>query len=190
MNIILTTDIQFETDPTQKNTCLPFDILKAETPEGENYFFVIKSDATANLPIDGIPSEAVIGWVIVPPGTDEPDLPSLFNPNGRFVHFIHRVIAEHAPRIHDLIEAASVQPDGWLVIADKRTVYDPGTTPQVEDVIGVFKVFNGVILAESYARNPDHKILNKVGDFVQLGEALQACLLEELARLVTPKVYH
>jgi hypothetical protein len=169
---------------------LSFDILKAETAEGENYFYVIKSDATTNLPIDGIPSEAVIGWVIVPPDTDEPDLPSLFNPNDSFVHFIHRVIAEHAPRIPELIEAASVQPDGWLVIADKRTVYNPGESPLIEDVIGVFKVLDGVILSESYARNPDHKILNKVGEFVQLGETLQVCLQEELASLVTPEVYH
>jgi hypothetical protein len=96
------------------------------------------------------------------------------------VDFLHVVIARRGPELPGLVAAARSQGDGWVYIIDQRTP-TPGDAVPPEDIVGAFEVKAGEVVPGSYWPNPKHAILSARG-FFQLGDELQACLLEELAK--------
>jgi hypothetical protein len=70
---------------------------------------------------------------------------------------------------------------GSLFLIDGRAA-TPRGQQESEDVLGIFRVDGGRIIAESYQPNQDHLLVSKKGLFV-LDDWLHARLLEELAKL-------
>lgn len=132
----------------------------------------------------GLPAEAIIGVLLRPLGPGEAITQAVFARNRVFVDFLHGVIARRGPALPGLIAEAQRQGEGWVYIIDQRTRNPQGHIPP-EDIVGVFAVQGGRVVADSYQRCPRHLILSADG-FFRLEAGLQACLLEELASLAEP----
>jgi hypothetical protein len=132
----------------------------------------------------GLCPEAVVGVVSRPFDSIERITPDVFSRNRVFVDFMHDVIARNAPDDPSFQAAAHRQHDGYIYIIDQRTPQPAGTVPP-EDIVGAFKVVNGVADRESYWRNPKHVILSSSNGFFNLGPHLQQTLLEELTACYT-----
>lgn len=158
-------------------TGLPINVCRVPGPDGDTDYVTCLPRETVFA--RGLPAEAVLGVLLVPPVVGEPITPAGFARNRAFVDFLHDVIARRGPHDPDLAAAARRQGDGWVYVLDRRT-RDPNGHVPPEDILGVFAVKVGEIVADSYRANPNHMILSADG-FVRLGLALQACLLEELA---------
>jgi hypothetical protein len=128
----------------------------------------------------GLAPEAIVGVLLRPLQDGECVTPSVFARNCVFVDFMHSVIARRGPEVSGLVDAARRQGDGWVYVIDQRTSTPRDAMPP-EDIVGGFESKNGVVVAGSYRPCPKHRILSDDG-FLQLGDDLQACLLEELTR--------
>jgi hypothetical protein len=153
-------------------------VCRVETPDGTK-------DLVTLLPpesffADGLVPEAVIGTCLRPVATGEAIRPDNFARNPEFVEFMHGLIAAQGPQLPGLRAEARRQGDGWVYLIDGRTRTPQGSVPP-HDVIGVFQVENGLIVAGSYRGNPNHRILSEDG-FFQLPADLQELLLAELLR--------
>jgi hypothetical protein len=132
----------------------------------------------------GLCPEAVVGVVSRPVESIERITTDVFSRNRVFVDFMHDVIARNAPDDPSFQAAARRQQDGYIYIIDQRTPDPAGTVPP-EDIVGAFKIVNGLADRESYWRNPKHVILSSSNGFFNLGPNLQKGLLEELAACCT-----
>jgi hypothetical protein len=158
---------------------LPITVFRADSPEGpKDYISCLSHEQVFER---GLAKEAIIGVLLRPLESDEPITPAVFARNRVFVDFLHALIARRGPQLPGLIAEARRQGNGWVVIIDQRTPTPGGPVPP-EDIIGVFAVKDGQLVANSYQPSPKHVILSSDG-FFQLGSELQACLLEELASL-------
>lgn len=158
---------------------LPISVCRVKTAEGEkDYVTCLPSEQVSDR---GLAPEAILGVLLRPLEPDEPIAPAVFARNRGFVEFMHRVIARRGPTLSGLIAEARRQGDGWVYIIDQRTRNPQGHIPP-EDIVGVFAVKNGEIVAGSYQPCPKHQILSADGFFRLEGE-LQVCLLEEIASL-------
>ena len=124
----------------------------------------------------GIPTEATLGTV--PAGTAH-IAPVNFTPNPVFVHFLHYVIARHAPQSAGLREEARRQHNGFVYMIDFR-VGDTRQAVPPEDIFGTFKIEEGMPIY--YSSNPNHRLLTERGLFV-LDPWLESKLLEEIGAL-------
>lgn len=154
-------------------------IYESSTPEGIKHF--VSCLPGEHVFARGLAPEAIVGVLLRPPKPGEDITPAIFARNRVFVDFMHDVIARRGPGAAGLVAAARRQGDGWLYVIDQRTRTPDGAVPP-EDIVGGFEVRGGQLLPGSYRASPRHVILSADG-FFQLGEELQACLLEELAKL-------
>ncbi len=131
----------------------------------------------------GLPTEALIGEVLViEPGVNAVR-PDNIRVNRVFVDFMHRVIAQYAPTLPDFQAGARHQHEGWLYILDARTPTPQGEVPP-EDILGAFEVRQGRVVPGSYQPSSKHQIVSERG-LVRLSSELRDCLLFELDRLTT-----
>lgn len=157
----------------------PIHICAAETSNGTRHYVTCLDP---NLIFThGLIREAIVGILNRPLTESEPVTPDIFARNNIFVSFMHRVIAQNAPQVPDLVAYAKQQQTGLVFILDLRTPTPHGTVPP-EDIIGAFAVKNGTISTGSYTPSPNHKLLTSRG-FFQLMPELHACLIQELTAL-------
>lgn len=159
---------------------LPINICSVETPEGSKQYVTCLSQEVVFQ--HGLPGEAIIGVLQRQLGPGEAITPEVFARNRAFVEFLHSVIARRDPELPGLQADAKRQGDGWVYVIDQRTPTPQGAVPP-EDIFGAFSVKNGQVVPGSYQASHKHLILSPRG-FFDLGEELQACLLEELMLLV------
>lgn len=105
-----------------------------------------------------------------------------FRPNPKFIEFMHEVIKRAGPADREMQEAAVQQQTGYLYIIDLRTPDGPQGEVPTEDIVGAFEVRDGMIVAQSYWANEDHRLMTKNG-IVQLPPTLQAALETALREL-------
>jgi len=156
---------------------LPISVCRVNSPDGAKDYVTCVPHQTAFE--RGLAPEAIIGVLLQPVDEIASITPAVFSSNRVFVDFMHDVIARRAPRLPGLIAEAQRQGERWVYLIDQRTRDPLGHIPP-EDVIGVFAVKGGQIVADSYRSSPKYLILSADG-FFQLGAELQGCLLEELA---------
>lgn len=160
-------------------TKLPIGICRVDTPDGPKDYVTCLSHERAFA--SGLPAEAIIGILLRPLEVGEEIKPENFARNRAFVEFMHGVIARRGPELPGLIAEAQRQGDGWVCVIDQRTRTPHGAVP-TEDIVGLFEVKGGQVVADSYQANPNHIIFSSDG-FVRLGAELQPCLLAELATI-------
>ena len=132
----------------------------------------------------GSAKEAVVGRLRTSTGDGGLLTPENFDPNPLFADFLHDVVARHLPNQPDLMEEARSRGRGTVYVIDARTPTPNGAVPAA-DVIGSFDVDEGVVIAGSYKRNPNHTVLSAMG-FFRLSPALHERLAAELALCEVP----
>jgi len=109
--------------------------------------------------------------------------PDNFAENEQFAERLHELLARELPTRPALQAAARRQVTGTLAVIDQRVLdaprEGPGTEPLPEDIIGVLQSKHGWIVAESYRRNPAHRLLTAKGLF-RIDYALQQRLVSEI----------
>jgi hypothetical protein len=151
-------------------------IFSVQTPQGR--FNVVSFSSPADAAARGIPEEAIIG--ILPSNVVDIKQATI-KQNASFVLFLHKVIARHCSLTPSLMNQALQIGRGSLFVIDGRAT-TPSGQQESEDILGVFQVEGGRIIAESYQPNPDYLLVSKRGLFA-LDTWLHARLLEELAKL-------
>ncbi len=106
--------------------------------------------------------------------------PKDFVRNRVFADFLHRVVADHAPKLIEYQAQAKKQHEGWVYVIDGRTPAPKGLIP-ARDILGAFAVRDGVITPDSYVRNDQYFLYTQDG-FFQLHVVLKSKLMEELLR--------
>jgi hypothetical protein len=156
---------------------LPITVCRANMPDGvKDYVTCLPNE---HIFARGLAAEAIVGVLLRPLEPGEAITPAVFARNRVFVDFLHGVIARRGPELPGLLAAARRQGEGWVYVIDQRTRTPADAVPP-EDIIGAFEVQGGQLVPGSYRPSPKHMILSADG-FFQLGDELQACLLEELA---------
>jgi hypothetical protein len=130
----------------------------------------------------GLIASGTVGFLGTPLNEGGELKPGNIARNPAFVEFLHRFIAEDAPASGELQEAAEKQGSGVLSIIDQRTPTPESDIP-VHDIIGSFRIEDGVIRKDGYRRNPDHVILSDAGLF-QLSPSLMFALRNAALRMV------
>jgi hypothetical protein len=100
-------------------------------------------------------------------------------PNAVFAAFRHGVISTRGPSDPGLRAAAAAQRDGWVYVVDLRTPGGPQGQVPSEDIIGGFKVEEGIIVVDSYVANERHRVSTSPG-LVRLPPSLRTAFVEEL----------
>ena len=157
------------------------DLVKIYTVRTEEGFkniasFISKEDAFKK----GLLPESIIGYFTNQINTNELK-PENFLRNSLFVEFLHKSIAEYAPRIKSFQVTARKLKNGWVYIIDQRTPDPNGTVPP-EDIIGAFEIKDGKFINGSYKPNFNHRVLSHLG-FVKLDFELYEYLLSKLHKM-------
>jgi hypothetical protein len=126
----------------------------------------------------GIIPEAIVGVLKRPLKEGEAIEPENFVRNKFFNDFMHEFIASHGPQLEGLQAEARRQGEGWVYVVDARTATPEGKVPPA-DILGVFEVKAGRLIAQSYKRNQKHVLLSKDG-FFRLPPELHEQLRKEL----------
>jgi len=121
----------------------------------------------------GLTRQAVVGVIV---DSNRELTPENFRPNKAFVDLLHSTIATYGPELEPLREAARQQVTGWLYVIDGRTPTPTGEVPP-HDICGRFDLRDGVVVQDSYERNPNHDILSENGLF-RLEPTLQQRLMD------------
>jgi hypothetical protein len=120
-----------------------------------------------------VPPEAIVGQIVRKLENDE-ITPANFARNSVFVEFMHATIQKIGSTNDELRSRAKQLGNGDFPLIDLRS---KGGTPRSEDIIGKFKVENGVIIG--YERNREHRILSDHG-FFRLPEWIEKKLINDL----------
>ena len=124
----------------------------------------------------GLPGVAICGFLI------GPDLSEAnFRPNRVFIDFMHQFIASAGPSDSSLRSAARAQRDGYVYVIDLRTPEGPQGRVPPEDIVGGFKVEEGILVVGGYWANPAHKVYTKNG-LVRLPPSLHSALIVALKK--------
>ena len=116
-----------------------------------------------------------MGWL------QKPDVGSAdFITNLAFTSLLHQIVADHAPDIAEYQAKAKAQPVGSLYVVDGRARPSEGFLSQ-QDVLGVFRVRDGIIDRGSYQPNPKYAPYTPDG-FFQLHDTLKEKLIAEMVR--------
>lgn len=102
--------------------------------------------------------------------------------NATFREFLHEAIAVLAPL--ELASAAREAGNGRVVYIDDRAPED--AAPELEDIIGWFKVREGVVLAGAYQPNPEHKLHSTRGWSAAISRFREAMVRELATRCAAP----
>jgi hypothetical protein len=168
---------------------LPLGYVQADLPDGTKEYVTCMAEERLSKG-EKLPIELLVGIVLQP--REKPSDPITldnFAANSTFVYFLHKIIANEGPNTDQLIVNAESIGEGTLYVIDSRVPRPkPGEEWVVssEDVFGEFDVKDGMIVPESYRRNPDHRLYSSKG-FFELEDELAECLLAELARLPEPE---
>lgn len=129
----------------------------------------------------GLITQAIAGKFHVQDELNEDTLMdgSNFSQNPAYIEVIHKTISENGPQQKSLIAEAKRQKDGVVVVIDKR-VKDPGSGVPPEDIVGLFKVENSILL--EYQANPNYLLWTEKG-FSDIGPELTAILVNEIRKL-------
>jgi hypothetical protein len=141
----------------------------------ENVLSILSPEEVGSL--GGLPDEAIAGTIV----GDVP-APETFQPNPRFIEFMHQVIRTAAPADPDFRAAARMQGNGWVYIIDLRTPDGPQGRVPPEDIIGAFQVQNGEVLPDTYWPNEQHRVLTSSG-LVSLPPSFRAAFVEQLSKV-------
>ena len=160
-----------EPDPLQR---FPLYLVAAREPDGPVYLLTFLTREELER-IGGLAPHAIVGKVFDPEAGIEPDN---FARNRAFVDFMHGVIRRVVPTIPAYVEAAAEAGEGLIHVHDGRSIHAHGGEPDV-DIIGSFEVSGGRIVADSYAPDPHHWILNENGIFTP-HPAIQEAILAAL----------
>ena len=154
-------------------------VYRVRTEEGLKDYFVI-SDETVNEKSfnKSLHAESIVGVSLRLINQANDISPDNFARNPVFVEFMHKIIADFGETFTGLKEAAKNQQEGIICIIDGRTPTPQGPVPP-EDIIGIFKVTNGLIIKGSYMPNPNHLILSEKG-FFQLHPEINDFLLAKI----------
>jgi hypothetical protein len=127
--------------------------------------------------IGGLKGEAIIGFI-------NGKILSIDNfiPNRVFKEFMQKVIAAEAPKDSELQTAALKQQAGWLYIIDNRVVDTERAETSSEDILGVFEIKDGQIVANSYQPNENYLLFGNNG-LMQLPASLHDSLIKALESL-------
>lgn len=137
-------------------------LYSAETDDGELHFLSPLSEDYVFQ--RGLPGEAVAGSVEDP----EDVSPDTFMPSDSFIEALQTLIARCGPEDQQLIDGATTQGEGLLYVVDGRHPSDDSNIPP-ENILGAFKVEEGLIVADSYEANPNHLLLTDQGMCVPPG---------------------
>jgi hypothetical protein len=152
--------------------------VEVSTDEGAKVYLTV-------LPIEvisryGLIGEAVVG--VLSEGGGENVSPENFLRNTLFVHFLQKFIGKHAPRTNGLQDEAKRLGNGHVCVVDQRAVREDGSVPP-ENIFGIFKVTDGLVVPGSYLPSPKHRLLTEDG-FFRLDEELHQLLVEELVKKI------
>jgi len=151
-------------------------VCRVDTPEGSKDYVTLLPPEVVFA--QGLAPEAIVGMLLRTLGPGERITPQTFAQNRAFVEFMHAVVARYGPYQPGFQAEAKRLGEGWIYVIDRRTPTPEGAVPS-EDILGAFEVKRGEVVPGSYQANPKHIILSPNG-FFQLGDGLQACLLQEL----------
>jgi hypothetical protein len=127
--------------------------------------------------IGSLKGEAILGFI-----TGEIQSLEYFSPNKVFKDFTQKVIAAEAPKDSELQAAALEQQAGWLYIIDNRVANIEREETSPEDILGVFEIKDGQIVANSYQPNENYLIFGNNG-LMQLPASLHESLIKALESL-------
>jgi hypothetical protein len=164
---------------------LPITVCRVETPEGTRDFVTFLPHE--RLFSKGLPAKAIMGVLVKPIEPGQPIPPEAFAINTVFWEYVHEVVRKHGPELATVQAAAQEIGDGWVDIVDHRTEAPHDEAP-THDIIGEFRVRDGVIDGESYRPNREYIPLTHRG-FLQPGEELAAALLAELSEDEKPLIH-
>jgi hypothetical protein len=102
-----------------------------------------------------------------------------FYPNRVFKDFTQKVIADEAPKDNELQTAALKQQEGWLYIIDNRVADVEREETSPEDILGVFEIKDGQIVANSYQPNENYLLFGNNG-LMHLPGSLHEALIKAL----------
>jgi hypothetical protein len=127
--------------------------------------------------IGSLKGEAILGFI-----TGETLSLEYFSPNKVFKDFTQKVIASEAPKDSELQTAALEQQAGWLYIIDNRAADLEREETSPEDILGVFEIKDGRIVANSYQPNENYLLFGNNG-LMQLPASLHESLITALISL-------
>jgi hypothetical protein len=127
--------------------------------------------------IGSLKGEAIIGFI-----TGKSLSIDNFTSNRVCKDFIQKVIAAEAPKDRELQTAALEQQAGWLYIIDNRVADLERAETSPEDILGVFEIKDGRIVANSYQPNENYLIFGNNG-LMQLPASLHKSLIKALESL-------
>jgi hypothetical protein len=153
--------------------------VEVSTDEGTKVYLTV-------LPLDVISSHGLIAEAIVgelSEGGHEDIRPENFMRNTLFVHFMQRFIGRVAPQLSGLQEEAKRLGSGHVCVIDQRALREDGSVPP-ENIFGMFKVVDGLVVSDSYLPSPKHQVLTNDGFFL-LDEQLHQLLVQELVEKIS-----
>lgn len=156
---------------------LDIQIYRVRTEEGlKDYFVICNEEISEKILNKSLHTESIVGESLRLIDELNDISPDNFARNPVFVEFMHKIIADFGETFTGLKEAAQRQREGIICIIDGRTPTPQGPVPP-EDIIGIFKITNGLIIRGSYMPNPNHLILSEKG-FFQLHPEIKDFLLK------------
>jgi hypothetical protein len=124
--------------------------------------------------IGSLKGEAILGFI-----TGEILSLEYFRYNKVFKDFTQTVIAIEASKDTELQLSALKQQAGWLYIIDNRVANIEQEETSPEDILGVFEIKDGRILANSYQPNENYLLFGNNG-LMQLPASLHESLINAL----------
>lgn len=110
------------------------------------------------------PDKSIIGWTSQ---DDEKLIYQDFKESKLFMELLHKFVKSIAPSLNYIQAEARNRHSGWIPIVDHRIPMELGSrTPDNENVIGMIKVENNVIIPESYQSMPVYRLISSNGFFI------------------------
>lgn len=126
----------------------------------------------------GLVPQAIVGKLLKSTAEGGTIVQANFARNKEFVDFLHEIIARNGPDLPGLTAEGKRLGNGRVYVLDGRTPTPQGNVPS-HDIIGSFRVEAGVVVRDSYERNPNHVILSDDG-FPVLDPMVHRQLMAEL----------
>jgi hypothetical protein len=124
--------------------------------------------------IGSLNGEAILGFI-----SGEMLNLEYFRPNKVFKDFVQSVIACEAPKDDGIVAAALEQQEGWLYIIDNRVADLDQKEISPGDILGAFKITDGLIVVNSYKPNENYSLFGDNG-LMQLPTSLHVALIKAL----------
>ncbi|KAK7207183.1 hypothetical protein BZA70DRAFT_270677 [Myxozyma melibiosi] len=148
--------------PTQTVACTQ-KRFKSKAPrlEGNDQIYLLSENVVS---MSGMPTALSMGVLTDTKNISE----STFTPNPRFPPIMHATIAKYVEEDPTFTSLASMYGNDFMAIYDQRSPPPYGRTPEVEDILGMVKVQNGVIVPRSYEKNNMYRFATPVYGLTRL----------------------